>query len=732
MRLRNIIVISFFTRMFFATLIYDEFNFWQYLTFADFALAGFNPWLVGNQIWRYWVMRIYPDPPPFVIPMILVRVVDRYLQNEFVLLYLTRLPNFLIDMLSVYYFYQTAMLISNEVKTSARLTLLFGLNPMLIFVSLISNGSFPIAFTVMSVYYFLNMMKHGKQSLVRIAMSAYLLGLGAAFKQYPLILAPAFIAKLRSLKEVITFIVFAALPLFLFSLPFLLWDSTTYLRGVTAFHISSPVNMPEAPRPFQTRARFSIWATITYFIYNTLFAPEEFVLFLNLTALIVLAISLTLLFAFIRKKGTSLISSLTLFLLVLYAFVFVGKGHYFAYYLPFAYLLLAEDSITSRSIRLLSSVLWIPSLAYMLIFSGQWGESGGRFLIDGASGIFWFTHHWLGLDNLAFQYIPSYINLQIIFIPLINFVMSLFFLRKIISFYEPSGGIMFKIKKQSCWFFSKITFDKSRAFLLILLLAVFSIALNSLRVHSVHNVISDNVGYEDVSIGAFWLNRYQLGANYPPVNSNAFLFSDNFSAPALSYNWIYLGDEGSYFSINSTGKPSYTKLAANVFQRSSIQFIMFESFGSIEIRFRFVNLAENATNLIIGHADGGWFGVASEGLQTRFIYFDDVGKQGVKLAKADTLWHLFKIVYNDTGRHIFLDKVYRVSLSTRNRFTYISLGQFTKDATAGGVVDIDWVMVEISTLRDSNPWIIAMSFIGPSIVITTIGVVLYRLTKEKA
>lgn len=99
MRIQNIFIISFFICVLFATLIYDKFSFWQYPALADFALADFNPWLVGNLKWTYWVMQIYSDPPPFVVPMIFVRVADNYLQNEFALLYLTKIPNFLIDTL---------------------------------------------------------------------------------------------------------------------------------------------------------------------------------------------------------------------------------------------------------------------------------------------------------------------------------------------------------------------------------------------------------------------------------------------------------------------------------------------------------------------------------------------------------------------------------------------------------------------------------------------------------
>lgn len=722
MRLRNIILLSAAIRIILAPLTWDEFNLWTFISFVDFALMGYNPWSAAFRLG----LRVETGTPSLTIVMVtLVRIAEIY--SKIPSYILIKIPTITADIISIYFFYKIALMMIDDDKTIERLTLLFGLNPMLIFVSsiTITDDSLAIACTVISLYYFLSAHRLGNQLFAKTVISAYFLGLGAAVKLYPLLLAPAFMAKLRGIKRMVIFAFFTGLPLLLFSLPFLIWDFTSYSRGIMRFHIAPPVAIVEVVR--QTRPLYSLWWIIADFVSAT----PDFLWLLNQLAVISLGISFLLLFIFMRSEKTSVIINVTLLFLVLYVFLFRVSPHYYVFILPFAYLLSADSGLKKpfRGLRLLPNLLWVPTLVLYMLVTGQYGELGGRQLYSRGAGVFHFFYPSLGLDLFPWKILNLEWSAIWRFTIAINLIICAYFIVNLILCVKP-----FRVRMtMQLPFKSKVMSRGSKHVKLSLLITPLMIA----------SFIPYSIFLEE--------SQNSTGDTGPPI------FFDDFSSSALSFHWFWNG-EGVY-TLHHHEAPSYILLdTRGTLKRSFIgQYIygidpprVLNTSGYIEFRFKLIEFAQNATKMIISRSDGSLFLVDRVEVDTvkridmdtketdpailindtgsnyvyNFIFIDTVEEDVRTLAQADDSWHTFKIGYNTSGRYLYLDNVYKGSMPTLQGFTYLTLGNSDRDDAIGGVVAIDWVSIEIDNLENPNHGKVALAFGAPAIIVIIIGVML--------
>lgn len=711
MKLKAILFLSVVIRIIFSLLFYDEFNFWQYLTFSGFALQGFNPWSVGYTLFVYRMQHIWPDPPPFLIPMIMAQVSISYFQNEIALLVLTRIPNIIADAVSTYFFYKIALSMSE--KNAPKLTLLFSVNPLFIFSTLVSNDSFPIACTIIALYFFLQKKESDNDQWTRVAISAFFLGLGTAFKQYPAILSIVFLAKLRKMKEFVTFFLFLVFPLFIFSLPFLVWDAPTYLEAVTRFYAGSalPVSFfgvkDAGALYFQTRPRYSTWSMITILLYGSIFAPPDSIWVLNQLATISLLLSLVLLFVYVRRANVSIVAGVIVTFLLVYALLFVGKAHYFAYYLPFAYLypIKNRQKETMSVSKGLLYFYWIPSFFYTLLFPGQFGNYGGRFYMGGSSGIFWYTYHWLGVSKLAFLYIPWPDLTVDAFIPMINFFMTLYFLLEILGL-TTHFKTKIKTGRESAKAFFRSTAKRRNR---IAAFFVFTLAIALF--------ISSGIG-----------NATEPAHNFG--SDNSFIFFDDFQNHLLSFHWLYYGDSNGYYTLFPNADPSNILLSSVNGGQSAIVYYMANTSGIITLRLKFNNFAKGSEWMILSESEDGFLGVDKGigGNTIQFFYMDGVSNYPYALAPEEPIaqsWHVFKVEYNSSGRYLFFDDFFKHFINTGNLFSFLSLGNLRRTENLGGTFAIDWVKVEIGGLGSPHMMNVISALIPSFVIVAVVGILLY-------
>jgi len=119
---------------------------------------------------------------------------------------------------------------TNKARVAA---LLWFLNPYVIWINSIWGmfDVFPALCTLLSAEHFFN-----KQ----YDRSAFFLGVGIGFKMYPILLIPLFLLFLWRIKvnwlQIIKFIIISIGVLALISIPFLVWDQSSYIYSLTAYY----------------------------------------------------------------------------------------------------------------------------------------------------------------------------------------------------------------------------------------------------------------------------------------------------------------------------------------------------------------------------------------------------------------------------------------------------------------------------------------------------------------
>jgi len=359
-----ILLAAFLLRLAIIPLFYDDYNYWAFGVFTNFLLHGQNPYHVVSQDPTLLNINPWRYPPFYLLFTIPALLIQQLTGQSIAYLAMLKIPLAISDIVSSYFLYRI-LLRSFSRSYSLKFCALFAFNPLVIFES--SGGGFndpiPIAFTVSSLYFLLKHQSSRVSESRNLSISAMLLGLGIASKIYPLLIIPLFLRQLEGTRSRILYALAAMLPLIGFSIPFLLWDWTSYVQLLTVRNVGG--QHPLFPA-FQLGSLagaliFSILAAVLVIIYSS---------------------------------RISLSSGLTVLFLWVNLAIFSASFNYMVWGIPFFIWFVAEH----RRLFLLP-VSPVFTFIIALIFQGSYN------LVGGSAGFFYWTYHIL--------HIPLVLSLQL-------------------------------------------------------------------------------------------------------------------------------------------------------------------------------------------------------------------------------------------------------------------------------------------------------------------------------
>jgi hypothetical protein len=680
-KFHRILLLAFLIRLALTPFFSDDFNFWSVRFFVNLLMKGFNPWtVIYHDPTMYWInpWRYPPFIALFVLPASLIYF---YTNDPLIFLYAIKIPIILSSLITSFLIYKIVCLLANDDGSAVKLASLYALNPFVIFLDMTNWGvldAVAVMFTVASLYYFL--VFHKNRNNGNLMLSAILLGCGIAAKLYPIFILPAFLAKLKRYKVILNFIIHTAIPFFIFSAPFLLWDYKAYIdilvfHNVGGYHPLFPFLHPSIQSLFDKIA--ILLPSVVFFIV-----------------------------AYTTK--TPIVVNIILSLLALYFIMGGNIGSYSLWIVPFGLLLLTSKNIIMQRVGWVISVLPLPYIIIGLLVNGPYNS------VEGTTGIFYFTYHYLRKKIVILKALESIKDVGAILAaisPALILFLFIFLVRE--SKNAFSNGVLIGGQADPRGF-SRC--DKGRGsishqeVIKYIVLVIVILITHKLTFTYVFNM--------------------EFSEGMPLIAPSRFEFFDDFSSSLLNYQWSY-GGEGyyviknkenpSYVLINSTGTP-YNRAAIYRGWGPIWQGFPPSTYSKIEIRFKFSGLLPNAHGLIIARANGGWFGVAKNGNSTFFVYFDDINNLSTLLSLADYEWHNFSIIYDSGARLIYFDGKFVKRLEGKEFFSFLFIGNPDTTAGLGGSCMYDWVKVTIEDfpVKDQNKVVVAMALLLPLTVLLLI------------
>jgi len=587
--LASVLTIALLVRLALVPLFYDDFNYWGLGVFSSLLAHGNDPYfavvkdptLLWINPWRYPPLYLL-----FSVPAFLLKTVSA---NGMMYLATLKIPLVLADLVTTLFLYKSLELMTSH-RTAVRLSALYALNPIVIFLSAVHGTNDPIAimFTVMSFYYFLRYTKSSDTPLRQdLAKSALLLGLGIATKFYPLFLVPVFLIALRGRSSRLLHLGLSLLPLAVFSLPFLLWNPSSYLFLLTVNNVGGTHPLfPLSGVPSSGPILLVVLAAVLLLVYRLSLTPVE------KTSLVFLWVGLA---------------------------VLAGSYNYMAWGIPFFTLFLAEHRGKLRG------MVFYPALAllYFLTFNGPYNAAAG------ATGPYYLTYplfNDLVVVARAFPFVTT-VGPWLIAASL---AVTLYYFASVVMVSLRKGGVPGAV--QGAREDGQGTPSTFRRALIIAL-----------------------IGLTVLSWGAATAYARFPARTYPTVNGTTLEFTSSFNSQLIDYQWVFAG-EGTYQVNSSSG---YIQISA---VGNYDQAYLYRGWGqvidgfqasnatTVDLDFRFVGFAQNASTMIITRMNGGWFGAVMSGGSTNFVYFDDVSGTGHVLAPADNGWHSLEVSFTGVQR----------------------------------------------------------------------------------
>jgi hypothetical protein len=715
----GLILIAFLIRVFLVPFSYDVYNFWAFRVFSSFLLEGFNPWRIGYLEAALANINPWGYPPPYLLLVILAQSVSA--ANEYLFLYAMKMPLILSDIFAGFYLFKTAES-SYGIDTARKIAALFLFNPLSVVISSVwgINDSIPIMFTVISLYLFQVRKKRWS--------SALFLGLGAAFKLYPFFIAPAFLANIKRIRTIVVFSVITSIPLLIVSLPFVVWDANSYLSTLLFFStgkaVSSLAFIPQE----------SMWWGLQVFLSHILgIKGVSMAIPSRLSSIILVSCALSL-FLLLRRRNASLFVGITLYFLALYSFSFRMWDNYYSWLVPFACLMYYDESlrtvrasgraralyvrVSNRLLTFLHNglsrppkpllLLFVPVLVHVLLYNGMQIE------FEGATGVFYWTLHWLGLRIIAYKLVPHYFALNLVLVASI-FIVCLYYLIKMSALLvlspkrneEPSRMPIQKARSKPL---ATIFVAKGRALIVLLLVInALSFAFVSAELNSTFN----HIDFRD----------YDAKIKIDPISSQ-FSFSDSFSSPLLNPQWIFGGNWN--YSVHPQDSPPHVTLNANESGATAFLYrnFSFASRGLAEITFSFERLCKNSSSFSVADFNGGQLIVIAD----KFNYFDYNEHVVIELGSVDRSWHNFTIEFNPSRYSVIFDNKAAKSFETKAVFSYLRLGSYEPYDVFGGVCSFSNVKVvaEDFPVGAHSQTLAYSAVLAPVITILAISVILYR------
>jgi len=667
--LKHVLVLSFLVRLILIPFFSDDFNYWANLTFTSFLVKGYNPWTVTyNDPTLHWInpWRCPPLQLPLVIPPL---IVNELTGNYILMLYAIKLPLVLIDILSIFFVYKILQMWSDNERKDIRYLLLFALNPISLWASAISGSTDPLLtlLLVMSVFFFLKSVENSK---VEKHLSALFLGMSIAAKLFPVVFVPVFLLKLKETKERIVFVILAALPIVLVSLPFLIWDYGSYVNMILFLNVGG-VN------PFVT------------------FLTPGFSDFLK----VLLAVTSILMFGVAYFRKTNILINIVLAFLALYALMgFSGfDAKYFSWFIPFAVLLASKKETLRVPAARFLPFIYIPSLVGYLIYNGPVNS------VEGMTGFFYFAYQWLRLKVVVFRVLPLSDLIYTVAGAASALLILCYFVAvavKAPSFTLPA------IKSEKLDIIHAIK-KNYKLFLSLFLITLVSVV-----------VFAKIVPYETMVLGV-------------EVSNSNLQFYDNFSRSILNPQWGVAGN-GNY-TIEFGEKPSYIRLNGNItLYRGwgpTWQGFKESSEAQVGLVFKLDEIPQNVSESAILVTNGGWFGVMKENKTYDFVYYDQITNKTALNVPIDYQWHELTVYYDKNDRLASFDNESSIILS-RESFSYICLGLPINSSTEmkGSSFSVDYVEVNVQNFYSniSSVIYVFLALFVPLVIISCTGVYISR------
>ncbi len=350
----------------------DPTNFWGFQVTTSFLLRGWNPWQAIAADPALAQLNPWGYPPLFFA----ITVPASWLSfgNGYVFGILVRLPLVAADLGTGIFLLLIGGTCGLGPTRSRALCLAYWFNPFVILVSTIWGTTDPLAVLCVAAALYYQLSKPARHDAAAIA-----LGLGIAFKLYPLVLVPLFVAGSMGWRSRIRFLAIAAVP-FLFSSAPVLWASpAAFLRVLVGFTV-----VPGVVGTDQNLLYAAVGSAGIPSLVPTVVAAVGFSALLG--ALV----------AAVRRNRVRLLVACTIAVLA----IFLAAPRYNQNYFLWAVsLVLLGDALVAweRGSHILAVWSWVPIALDALIYNGT----------GGATGLSYWSLISVGRPVGFFSYVPA-------------------------------------------------------------------------------------------------------------------------------------------------------------------------------------------------------------------------------------------------------------------------------------------------------------------------------------
>ena len=278
--------------------------------------------LKGDNIY-YYTHRLYPySPVPMFLQALCVAVSDKTGVPFHVV---AKLPTVISSVILVMFIYLAGLKAWDNKNTAFIWSLFYALNPMAILITSFHGNCMTISTLFTFIAYYLLIKEEGRKENIRL--SALVLGLGIAWRGYPVLLLPFFIMKLRGdVRQKIQYFLLATVPTALTFLPFFIASPKAVIEEVFAYSGEVDYGYAAVIRAvvsYRNNALIGIPADLT----RNILQKSKF-LFLCAFALI-----------FLKKINRLRLIDLILLVYLLFYFLYGGvASQYLIWLIPFAHL----------------------------------------------------------------------------------------------------------------------------------------------------------------------------------------------------------------------------------------------------------------------------------------------------------------------------------------------------------------------------------------------------------
>ncbi|HEX9708814.1 MAG TPA: glycosyltransferase 87 family protein [Candidatus Thermoplasmatota archaeon] len=328
----------------------DPYNFRVFWLTASMVEADHNPWVLIASDPALSAVNPWGYPPLYLTPVLAASALS--LGNGLAFGVLIRLPLIAASLLTAVLVQRTGLALGLGERRARAAAALYALNPFVLLVDTVwgANDPLPVACVAAALYF-------SVRNPPRRDLAALALGVGVAFKLYPIVLLPVALGALPSWRARARFLALATLPGALSAGPLLLASPSQLLEILGVFVVSGS----NAPQPL----------TVAYLLVGPTGTAGAITPALVASFLVaVLAVA----FLHARGRGTPLGVWAVSLLLVFLAAPRLGENYFL--WPVHATTLCAALLPWQRLSQAAGTLLWLPPMASALIYNGAGGITG--------------------------------------------------------------------------------------------------------------------------------------------------------------------------------------------------------------------------------------------------------------------------------------------------------------------------------------------------------------------